>query len=57
MRVFIIWSGERSGTVAVTLRDWLPDVLQKVQPWISADIEAGVRWSSEIAEQLDLVQA
>src|SRR5712691_8589147 len=54
MRVFIIWSGERSGTVARVLRDWLPEVLQKVSAWISkADIEAGLRWSGELAQHLE----
>lgn len=54
MKVFISWSGTRSQAIAHALRDWLPDVLQTVEPFLSsADIEAGQRWSQELAEQLD----
>jgi hypothetical protein len=54
MKVFISWSGERSGRVATALRDWLPRVIQAVEPWISSgSIEPGVRWSDALAEALD----
>jgi hypothetical protein len=53
VKVFISWSGNRSQSVAHALRDWLPDVLQTVEPFLSsADIEAGQRWSQQLAEQL-----
>jgi predicted nucleotide-binding protein len=53
MKVFLSWSGERSLAVATALREWLPDVLQAVQPWLSAtDIQAGARWASELELQL-----
>ncbi len=39
--------------VAVALREWLPDVIQGVEPWMSsADIEAGARWSSRVQDEL-----
>jgi hypothetical protein len=52
MDVFISWSGDRSRAVAELLKDWIPDVLQHVDTWMSPDIEAGARWSREIDERL-----
>jgi len=53
MKLFISWSGPRSRAVAETLRDWIPCVIQVVQPWISAsDIDKGARWNLEVATQL-----
>lgn len=54
MKVFISWSGERSQAIANALREWLPNVIQALEPWMSAtDIEKGARWSSDIATQLE----
>lgn len=54
LRIFLSWSGARSNAVAQAFRDWLPSVLQNVQPYYTPDdIEKGARWSAEIRGQLE----
>jgi hypothetical protein len=54
MKVFISWSSSKSGSVAKALRDWLPQVINSVQPFVSAsDIDSGSRWQAELASELD----
>lgn len=39
--------------LAEALRDWLPSVLQLVQPWMSAvDMQMGTRWNADLAQEL-----
>jgi hypothetical protein len=53
VKVFLSWSGSRSRAVALALREWLPVILQSVEPWMSeTDIPAGSRWNSEVGRQL-----
>ena len=53
VKIFVSWSGQRSQALAEALRDWLPLVLHYVKPWLSkADIQAGERWSVEVAKEL-----
>ena len=55
MKIFISWSGEPSKKAAQALRNWLPFVIQSLEPWVSStDIEAGERWSPEVNKQLEL---
>ena len=54
MKVFISWSGTRSGNIALKLREWLPSVIQSIKPWMSSiDIDAGGRWDKDIANELE----
>ena len=54
MKVFISWSGDRSREMANAMREWLPMVLQYVEPFVSdKDISAGDRWAQKIAGELE----
>lgn len=54
MKVFISWSGKLSQAVALELRDWLPAVIQSIDPYVSSeDIEKGARWGSEVSKELE----
>jgi hypothetical protein len=54
MKVFISWSGYVSGEVAKSLRSFLQDVNQQIEPWLSTvDLAAGARWGDELATSLD----
>ena len=53
MQVFFSWSGARSKAVATHFADWLSQVVQTVDPWISSDIDKGTRWSPEVSGRLE----
>jgi hypothetical protein len=54
MKVFISWSGEMSKRVGEALKNWIPHVLQTVEPYYTpTDIEKGTRWSHDIAAELE----
>ena len=53
MKAFLSWSGSKSHRMAKALADWLPCVVQALEPWISSkDIDRGSIWFNEIFEQL-----
>jgi hypothetical protein len=53
VKIFISWSGPLSRRVAEALHDWLPYVLQAVQPYVSSeDIHKGARWGVDISHEL-----
>ncbi len=53
MKVFISWSGDTSLKVAQQLREWLPCVINSIEPYVSSeDVDKGARWSSDIANEL-----
>ena len=55
--IFISWSGPQSKFVAAALHDWIPRVIQSVNPWMSSEnIRAGDRWFTEISKKLEITQ-
>ncbi len=54
MKVFISWSGSTSHQVALALHDWLPAVIQAIEPYVSSeDIDKGARWNTDISQELE----
>lgn len=53
MKIFISWSGEKSKGIAEFLKNWIEQIIQAAEPWISVDIEKGKRWNAEISEKLE----
>ncbi len=54
MKIFLSWSKPKSHETALAFREWLPSVIQSIEPYVSSeDINKGTRWSGEIAKELD----
>ena len=53
MKVFLGWSGGRSYEVAKAFEEWLPKVIQAIDPFISSEISKGKRWGAVIADELE----
>jgi TIR domain len=53
-KVFISWSGPLAKGVAGALRDWLPTMFDRIEPWFSdTDIPAGATWFGEVQDRLN----
>ena len=37
MRVFVSWSGDVSHRVAIAFKEWLPLVIQSIDPYVSSE--------------------
>ncbi len=54
MRIFISWSGKLSQSIAKELFEWLPMIVQSIDPYMSSEsIEKGARWASSVASELE----
>jgi hypothetical protein len=54
MKIFLSWSGEPSRRAAEGLRQYLPNMIQSLEPFMSKrDIASGTRWASELAKELN----
>jgi len=54
MKVFLSWSGSASHRIALAFKDWLPRMIQALKPYVSSeDVGKGVRWSANLARELE----
>jgi TIR domain len=53
MKIFISWSGDKSKMVAEFLKNWIEQIIQSTEPWISVDIDKGKKWNQEITQNLE----
>jgi len=53
MKIFLSWSGNYANQIAEAFGDWLPQVIQSAETFVSSgDIKAGERWQSRINNAL-----
>jgi hypothetical protein len=54
VKIFLGWSGEISRRAAEAFHNWIPNVLQTVEPFMSEeDIAVGARWSRQLDQELE----
>lgn len=54
MKIFLSWSGQRSHGLAKALHDWLPRVINVIDPRFSEEfLKPGQMWSKSLANELD----
>lgn len=57
MNILISWSGPRSRAVATKFKDWIEDILQLADPWMSEeDIPSGRVWFESLDNELEDAQ-
>lgn len=53
MKVFLSWSGNQSKAVAQAFNDWLPTIINAIDPWLSSEsLSKGIPWISGIKSAL-----
>lgn len=54
MKLFLSWSGNESKQLASIFKEWIPNVLQYTEPYMSAkDISLGEMWNNNIRNNLE----
>jgi hypothetical protein len=54
MKVFISWSGKLSQKIAEELKEWIPQVINDIVPYVTSEnIQKGDRWLIEIYHELE----
>nr|QNO45908.1 hypothetical protein LAAKCKNM_00030 [Methanosarcinales archaeon ANME-2c ERB4]QNO53484.1 hypothetical protein OBNMHAHF_00009 [Methanosarcinales archaeon ANME-1 ERB6] len=53
MKVFLGWSNTKSFETAQAFNEWLPKVIQAVDPFISSGIPKGKRWGKVLIDELE----
>jgi hypothetical protein len=51
-RVFLSWSGESSRLVAKALSAGMQQLSERLEPWLSEDLEPGAEWASTLVPQI-----
>ena len=53
-KIFISWSGKLSQKIAEAIKEWLPQIVNHLDPFVSSeDIKKGERWLQEIFKTLE----
>lgn len=52
VKVFISWSGTMSNQVALALKEWLEDVIQDLDCFVSTNMDKGQGWAATLAREL-----
>ena len=53
-KIFISWSGQLSQKIAEAVKDWLPQIINHLDPFVSSEnIKKGDRWLQEIFKTLE----